>query len=489
MTSKKINESSKKLRFYIWLYFLVFTVLLIFIIWIMQTVFFESNYRSTRLKTMNAAANEIEAGLENGVNEKIVRELNEAGVQTVILAPPTGYDEIVSKYPDRELTDSEKSIYTGIFNSLSGDEMAADKSDTERNNSMIYIARRVTYNGENCYLILVSSIRSLYDTIVVLRFQLILTACFVLVLSSFLSWIIAGRMSEPIDRMSEVAVRWARGDQTVKFDGKGYREISKLADALNYAKEETERAENLQRDLLANVSHDLKTPLTMIKAYAEMIKDISGDNKEKRDKHTEVILEEADRLTQLVNDILNLSRLQASADINNKKVFNLSDVLENALIRFDGAVSKDGYKIEREIFPDVFVYADENKIEEVIYNLVGNSINYTGENKTVSVYLTTKNDKATLEIIDSGKGISEEQIKTIWEKYYRISDTHHRAVKGTGLGLSIVKAILTAHNLKFGVISKQGKGSNFYVIFDMIDPDNLSQDNAITAETEAKNER
>jgi signal transduction histidine kinase len=304
---------------------------------------------------------------------------------------------------------------------------------------------------------------SLADTFKTLRFQLLISAIVVIIISLFASWIIAGKLSKPIDNMSEVAEKWANGDSNVVFEGGGYTEMEKLADTLNYAKDEISKTGNLQRDLMANVSHDLKTPLTMIKAYAELIKDISGDNKQKREKHTQIIIDEVDRLTLLVNDILNLSRLQSLVEQFNIQKINFSELVESVVYRFDTLVSNGGYKIVKEIQPDVFICADEKKMEEVVYNLVGNAINYTGEDKTVKVYLTTNNEKVTLEIIDSGKGINAEKMQTIWEKYYRVSETHHREVKGTGLGLSIVKAILDGHLFKYGIVSKEGCGSNFYI--------------------------
>ena len=118
--------------------------------------------------------------------------------------------------------------------------------------------------------------------------------------------------------------------------------------------------------------------------------------------------------------------------------------------------------------PNVYVNANQEKIEEVIYNLFSNAVNYTGEDKVVKVFLTTKDGKATLEIIDTGCGIKSDKIDTIWEKYYRSSETHRRQVKGSGLGLSIVKAILMNQNADFGVISKENVGSNFYIIFDAV---------------------
>jgi signal transduction histidine kinase len=141
---------------------------------------------------------------------------------------------------------------------------------------------------------------------------------------------------------------------------------------------------------------------------------------------------------------------------------------ERVIGRFAPYVENQGYTIENNVAPDLLTIVDEQKIEQVIYNLLGNSINYTGNDKTVKVYLTAESDKIILEIIDSGKGISQEKIDTIWERYYRFSETNTRPVKGTGLGLSIVKTILEAHNLRFGVRSKKDCGSNFYVEFNRV---------------------
>ena len=314
-----------------------------------------------------------------------------------------------------------------------------------------------------------SSREKIDEAVSVIRFQFLIVSAIVIVIGVLLAWYFSIRLSKPIDEMSDTAKRWAKGDSSVNFTPKQtYNEISELADALNYAKDEISKTGALQRDLLANVSHDLKTPLTMIRAYAEMIRDISGENKQKREKHTQVIIDEADRLAMLVNDILNLSKLQSSVDSLDKKEVNLSELTERVFDRFSDYVENQGFTIEDHIAPDLITVVDEMKIEQVIYNLLGNSINYTGEDKTVKVYLTAENDYILLEIIDSGKGISKEKMETIWERYYRFSETNTRPVKGTGLGLSIVKAILDAHQLQFGVRSKKDCGSNFFVRFERV---------------------
>ena len=346
------------------------------------------------------------------------------------------------------------------------EEFAMGMENFNDSRGMFYYASQK--DAEN-FVVLTSSHADLQEMINVIRVQFIYTTIIVVLIGILLSWFLSTRISKPIDEISQTAKKWAEGEADVSFTGTGHHaEIHELADTLNYAKESVSKANVLQRDLLANVSHDLKTPLTMIKAYAEMIRDLSGDIKEKRDKHTQVIMDEADRLTMLVNDILNLSKLQSAVDPLELSQVNLSDLTERVIGRFAPYVENQGFTIENNVAPDLLTVVDEQKIEQVVYNLLGNSLNYTGEDKVVKVYLTAENDKIILEIIDSGKGISQENVNTIWDRYYRFSETNTRPVKGTGLGLSIVKTILDSHNLKFGVRSKKDCGSNFFVEFNRV---------------------
>ncbi len=410
---------------------------------------------------------------DKDINIEHINTLNTSDIYIFRLVDINGtlYIEYPSKYSNQDLfSEEDKQLLYTIAGDLNVNQKTSLSGETAnfKNEPLFYTARRILKDDKVEYLLLFSSMEPVQDAIDVLRSQLIFVVVIVLVVSLFISFLIADRISRPIDDMSAVANRWANGDETVLFKGGSYTEMHELANALNKAKSEVNKSGKLQRDLMANVSHDLKTPLTMIRAYAEMIRDISGENKEKRDKHTQVIIDESDRLALLVNDILSLSKLQSQSDATELKKVNLSELVETILLRFDGVLLDKGYIIERKIDENVYVFVDEKKIEEVVYNLVGNAVNYTGEDKTTKVYLTKKDSIATLEVVDSGVGISEDKINTIWERYLRYSETHHRAVKGTGLGLSIVKAILEAHNLEYGVISKEGVGSNFYVVFNVL---------------------
>lgn len=442
---------------------MLFAVVIVGSLWFFQMLFLDGYYQNVKIKELRNHGEILSSKDVNGDDYRAEKNrCAEAGISVFVVKNnfvdedvPSDYDYLIKVATD-SLVNNNTTSYCKLTRNETNDE-----------NYFVYAADSKV--NENVQVVLISSHSTINEISKVIHWQFVTVAVIITVVGFFIAWYLSGKLTKPISDMSVTAKAWASGDDKISFNtNSGYSEITELADALNYAKDEISKSGTLQRDLLANVSHDLKTPLTMIKAYAEMINDISGDVKEKREKHTRVIIDEADRLTRLVNDILNLSKLQSSVDSLNKQEVNLSELTERVINRFSDFVKKRGYTIEDNVAPDLLTIVDEKKIEQVVYNLLGNSINYTGEDKTVKVYLTAENDKILLEIIDSGKGISEEALATIWERYYRFSETNTRPVKGTGLGLSIVKAILDSHGLKFGVRSKKNCGSNFYVEFDRL---------------------
>ena len=203
----------------------------------------------------------------------------------------------------------------------------------------------------------------------------------------------------------------------------------------------------------------------MIKAYAEMIVDVAGDDKLKRDKSAKVIIEEADRLASLVSDVLDLSKIRSGIQQLDLKPFDLCSYLKEVLEKFDYLTETQGYVFETEIDKGLYTIADQAKIGQVLYNLIGNAVNYTGEDKKVLVRLKKEGSVIHFSVADTGKGIKPEERDEIWNRYYRSSEMHKRPVRGTGLGLSIVKTILERHQFLFGVESEYGHGSTFYVVF------------------------
>lgn len=314
----------------------------------------------------------------------------------------------------------------------------------------------------DAYAFIMASLEPLGATTSILASQLVYVTIGVLLLSFVIAYFISKNISKPIVQMSRSAKRMGNGILNVHFDtNSSIEEINELAVTLNKMNAELVKTDELRRDLMANVSHDLKTPLTMIKAYAEMIRDLD-QQKEKKDAHLNVIIEEADRLNVLVNDILNLSKLQSNIEELNMEEFDLTECINTILKRYDILREKEGYQFIFKQTKPLMIQADRAKMEQVIYNLINNAINYTGKDNKVTIKVKESKDSIRVQIIDTGKGIKEEDLDVIWDRYYKSSKKHKRNAFGTGFGLSIVKNVLEHHHFNYGVTSKINKGTTFF---------------------------
>lgn len=358
-----------------------------------------------------------------------------------------------------------ESILTELQNRIGDAEIGA--SVTFGSGDTVYFAAKVANGGQTNFAVVMYSIAIVKDTVRNLQWYLLLIGILVLLLALLISYTFSKKLTRGLKTMSDTAVALAKGDYSVQFTNVDYREMAQLSDTLNYVRDEVKKSEDFQREILANVTHDLKTPLTMIKAYASMIKEISGDNPEKRNKHLQVIIDETDRLAGLVNDVLSVSKLSSNLDSVTPKVFNLTELVYGIVNKFGYLQETQGYNLMVDIDANQYTCADEEKISQVIYNLLGNAANYTGADKTVFISLKSSIDgkRIKFSVRDTGKGISKDELPEIWNRYYRVKENHPRPVKGTGLGLNIVKVILENHSFDFGVESEVDKGSVFWVDF------------------------
>ena len=406
-------------------------------------------------------------------DEYIEKEAFDNNVNIAVITPDGG---IVLPVPQR-MSDSEREYWQDVHDGI------IDRISEFEGNSIQFVTGNVFTYAEFTmfaadsdapnYIAVRYSMDVARGTMGFVSRYMIIIGILVILIAFLISYSMAQKISDPLKSLTASANRMAKGDYDVKFASADYQEMVQLSDALNYACAEIKKSDSFQKELLANVSHDLKTPLTMIKAYASMIKEISGDDPEKRNKHLQVIIDESDRLAELVNDVLNMSKI--SSDINqiNKKVFNLTDYLYGIMQKFEYLRDMQGYNFVVDIDPDIYTCADEGKIGQVLYNLISNAVNYTGDDKTVYVSLkhVQESGRVRFTVRDTGKGISKEDLPSIWNRYYRVKETHARPVKGTGLGLPIVKTILEKHSFDFGADSELGKGSTFWVDFPVVPPE------------------
>jgi len=328
-----------------------------------------------------------------------------------------------------------------------------------KNENILY-ARVVTdSDGIDRMILLSSRVTPVSSTVDTLQVQIICITVVMVLLSIVISIIISRRISKPITRTNETAKQLAKGNYSVDFDHGLYREAAELADTLNFAAHELSKAEGLRRDIISNISHELRTPVTMIIGYAEMMRDIPGESSP---ENLQIIIDEATRLSALVTDILDLSKYQAGTQTINTEEMSLTDMLSDITARYSKLVEADDYMISFYNDGEVFVNADKLKLSQVVYNLIGNAVNYSPDNRQINVVSRRNGEMIRVEVQDHGPGIPADKLEHIWDRFYKVDATKRAKITGTGLGLSIAKNILTLHNAEFGVTSAEGVGSTFW---------------------------
>ena len=458
-TKKKIKFNS--IKFKTLGYLTLFSIFILLLFWELQMVFLDVLYEKYQIKDMNSMAKEI----YNADSSSLRLLLNELVYNNSVCIEYLSSDGVSTLYNDKStgcLLGKRNSILSDYKNELieSGEELKAIKFVNPDYESEALLYGIKVNNGE--YVFLFSMLSDVNSNSMAIKGQLIYITLLVIIFAILISMFLSKMISKPIEQITAKSKQLANGDYNVVFDKNGILEIDELADTLNYLESEVSKTDEYRRDLMANVSHDLKTPLTMIKAYAEMIRDISYKDKEKMDKHLEVIISETDRLNILVNDILELSKLQNAQNDLEITEFDIVSLIKDILTRYDIIKETEHYKLLLESPESIIVHADKKRISQVIYNLINNAINYTGDDLSVTIRLTDKKNSCLVEIKDSGKGIDKEHLEHIWERYYKHEKNHQRNVIGTGLGLSIVKNILESHDFEYGVKSVKNKGTTFY---------------------------
>lgn len=440
----------------IWLFLIFFSFLILACLLVFQTIFFDSYYKKYKTKELNTAAKDVIKDYPSLNSIDKIAQKNDVCIE-IYGEDSNDYTATYFNHGCMEFGNKNFEVKKDFVRSGLLEKSYNLVNEQFNNNTLIYALKL----DDNVYAFINASLVPVDGTAHILKSQLMYIALIILILSFIIGYFVSKKISKPITKINEDAKKMAEGDYDFKFKTQeDIYEINELVDTLNYAKSELAKTDELKRDLMANVSHDLKTPLTMIKAYAEMVRDLSYKNPEKRKKHLNTIIEEADRLNLLVNDILDLSALESNKDLKWEN-FDLIELINNVIGRFNILSEKEGYQFIFDSKDKVVVKADKKRIYQVIYNLMNNAINYTGSDKKVFINVNAENNNYKVIIRDTGNGINQKDVKHIWDKYYHNEKKHKRNEYGTGLGLSIVKNILLNHGFKYGV-ETSAKGTIFY---------------------------
>ena len=454
-----MKSRKNSLRYKIWLYLIIFSFSILIFLWLFQVIFLDAYYKWYKTNELIATAEKIGTTFTSENYEEMLDKISHDNGVCIELIQ-NGKLSYLSNTFNRGCLAATKDTYNYKKDFIESDNTSTRYTikNPQFNNQTLILAFKL---NENTSMFVSASLEPLDATVKILQSQLFYVTLLVILLSLLVSYFISKIISNPIIKINKKASQLAKGNYDIKFENSEIEEINELSSTLNYACSELSKTEDLRRELMANVSHDLKTPLTMIKAYAELIKDVTYKNKEKMDNNLNVIIEETDRLNLLVNDILELSSLQANNKLNMEE-FDLNELIKSIIKRYDIWNEVEKYNIKYKETKNIIVKADKKRLEQVIYNLINNAINYTGDDKTVIIKVKASDEKIRVEIIDTGKGIEEKDLKYIWDKYYKVDKTHSRVQVGTGIGLSIVKNILENHNFNYGVESIINKGTTFY---------------------------
>lgn len=466
----KLNKSLIKtklngLRFNTWLIFTLFASGILIMLWFLQLNLLPPYYRAAKSGSVKSIADNIETMV---INDQPLNSLYQTSRDnSLCIQLVDGYGNTSNFNGIGSGCYIDTSIYNnpGDFSFMEMKENILESEDSEYNylidygSEMIVYGRIVDAHLGRYVLLINAPITPEKAGFELIQNQFVALTILVLAFATIASIIIARKISAPFIAMTNSAQKLAQRDFDVEFDAKGisFNEFIELEKSLNYATQELKKIDELRLDLIANVSHDIKTPLTMILAYSEMIQDFSKDDPELLLEHLNVINAEAKYLDNLVENMLELSMLQSGTISLNLTQFRLNDLVNEILDLFRSQKQEINF-ICKKIF---IVEADRVKIGQVIHNFVLNAVKYSQES-TIEVKLTQIDDIVRLSVIDNGVGISAEDLEYIWDRYYRIDKNFYRNQEGSGLGLSIARGIILAHDADYGVYSEQGKGSEFY---------------------------
>ena len=361
-----------------------------------------------------------------------------------------------AKFVTKAIGSKKQSYLARVTNNSSDFGVDGDQS----NNFDTIVYTKIVNAADYSSIIMVSgNISPLNATTETLASQMRYIALFMIVAVAILTLLMYRHIAKPIIGITNNAKQLPQGKYEIDPKTNRYKEAADLNNTLVQAANDIQKADKAKRDLISNVSHDLRTPLTMIGGYGEMMIDLP---EEKTDENIQVIVDETKRLNALVNDLLDMSRLQDGRIVLHKEVFDISALLKTQLQKYDVYRMQEGYTIESELLDTIYVNADKKRIEQVINNFLNNAVNYGGEAKHIIVREIKKENTVRIEVQDFGEGIDSKDLDNIWDRYYKVDKEHVRVANGSGIGLNIVKQLLELHGVPYGVNSSKGKGSTFY---------------------------
>ncbi|WP_409228523.1 sensor histidine kinase [Gudongella sp. SC589] len=441
---------------------LLVTILSVGILWVYQRVFLEGSYMNSRVEILKATTEQLselyddtEAFLDNA--ESVFMERNIATEVSTI-------DGRIIYSTGNTMGRGQAAGFRVLRGEYLEDLLRTGEATTtmvhQRQSTELFTYSKLLEDGDT---VITTSlpIEPINETVQILERQLLIISAILVVVSILIGTFFSRFFLRPIKNLNKSVNELAAGDMEARVDVEAEDEIGELAVNFNKMAEQISKVDRLRKDLVANVSHELRTPLGLIRGYAEMSRDIHQDDPVIRRENLDIIIEESERLGRMVDEILDMSRIQSGNMELWQEDVDMMDLARSAVNKYSIVAESKNIKLdvmgERESF---YVWADRRRMEQVFHNLVSNAIAHT-ENGNVDIVLTERDNVLRVDVRDTGSGIPQDEIEHIWDRYYKVNSSN-RVSGGSGIGLSITKAIFESHDIKYGVESIPGKGSDFY---------------------------
>ncbi len=329
-------------------------------------------------------------------------------------------------------------------------------------------------NGSSCFLR--SSLPSIRDSALISTQFTWQIGAFVILVGMILVYVLSGHISRPITQLAHIADRMSHLDFSVRYEKKGEDEIDLLGTSMNGLAAELERTirslqqanhqlkldieekvkvDEMRKEFISNVSHELKTPIALIQGYAEGLLDGVSEDPESIQYYCEVIVDEAGKMNQLVRKLLTLNQIESGINTANPVDFNLTDMISSVLRSFDILLKQQEVTVDFDEEKAVMVRADEFMMEEVVRNYISNAIHHIDGERRLDILIEEDNRDMKVSVFNTGRQIPEEELENVWQKFYKVDKAHTREYGGSGIGLSIVKAAMDSHGGRCGVYNTE----------------------------------
>lgn len=493
------REIKYSIRNQLALIFIGMTLLSVAVIAVINGFFLEEYYISKKMIVLKEAYSSLDsfdveldqAAAGEMVNVPVPSELKKSSWEnnlTWIITNQQGR-ALIYNVQERDVDRMEASLFgyqTGIDEErkevLRRTDYYVIQKSLDRTSSMRYLELWGKFsNGNSCMIR--SPLESIRESAAISNMFYIYVGIVIIIVSGVIIWLITNHLTKPLSELTAISQRMAALDFHTKYRSRHSNEVDLLGENFNRMSEQLERTilklqtankqleediaekvkiDEMRKEFLNNVSHELKTPIALIQGYAEGLKDNIMDDVESRDFYCEVIMDESSKMNIMVKKLLTLNKLEFGYDELLMERFDIIALIKGMLQNSEILIQQSGAQIQfDENQEPVYVRADEFKIEEVVTNFFTNALNHLDYERVVELKVCREEKKACITVFNTGNPIPEDALEHVWEKFYKVDKAHTREYGGSGIGLSIVKAIMESHHEKCGV-ENCGNGVEFW---------------------------